>query len=84
MLQDERVVVLTNAAIVCLLAPGFAAVHRDATAGKFDAKGSAPDVPVAELRWAVLWQVPASHERNIAVPRQWQSRVRGWMQGEVD
>ena len=49
-------VVLTNRALTCLLAPGFAAVHAAAEQGRLDTTG-APDIPAAELRWAVLWKV---------------------------
>ena len=59
LLQDDRVVVLTNAAIICMLAPGFAAIHAAAEKGHYDAAG-APEVPSAELRWAVLWKVSST------------------------
>ena len=36
--------------------PGFAAVHAAAEQGRLDTTG-APDIPAAELRWAVLWKV---------------------------
>lgn len=56
LLQEDRVAVLTNAAIVCMLAPGFAAIHAAAEQGQYDAAG-APEIPSAEMRWAVLWKV---------------------------
>ena len=55
LLLEDRVVVLTNCAMVCLVAPGFAAVHAAALRG--DTAGAAPDVPQAEIRWSVLWKV---------------------------
>ena len=54
-LQDDRVAVLTDHAIVCLAAPGFAQLQAAAEQGGLQT--AAPDVPAAELRWAVLWQV---------------------------
>ena len=56
LLPEDRVVVLTNRALTCLVAPGFAAVHAAAEQGRLDTTG-APDIPAAELRWAVLWKV---------------------------
>ena len=55
-LQEDRVLVLTNCAMVCILAPGFAAIHAAAEEGRLDSAG-APEIPAAEIRWAVLWKV---------------------------
>ena len=55
-LQEDRVLILTNSAMLCLYAPGFAAIHAAAEEGESDISG-APDIPAAEIRWAVLWQV---------------------------
>lgn len=55
-LQEDRVLVLTNCAMVCLLAPGFAAIHAAAEEGRLDSAG-APEIPSSEIRWAVLWKV---------------------------
>ena len=62
-LQGDRVLVLTDSAMVCLLAPGFAAIHAAATEGRLDSSG-APEIPSAELRWAVLWQVGISERED--------------------
>lgn len=55
-MQEDRVLVLTNSAMVCLRAPGFAAIQASAEEGRLDSAG-APEIPVPEMRWAVLWKV---------------------------
>ena len=66
-LQEDRVLVLTNCAMVCILAPGFAAIHAAAEEGRLDAAG-APEIPAAEIRWAVLWKVcsSSSEQKKLA------------------
>lgn len=59
-MQEDRVLILTNAAMVCLLAPGFAAIHAAAEEGRLDTAG-APEIPSSEIRWAVLWKVTAKN-----------------------
>ena len=62
--MQDQVVILTNQCIVKLRAPGFAQVHRAAENG-FSAT-NLTDVPPAEVRWAIPWQVhcSASHLWN--------------------
>ena len=54
LLLEDRVVVLTDHAIVCILAPGFAAIHTAAETGRLL---RAPEIKNAEIRWAILWEV---------------------------
>ncbi|KAK9815130.1 hypothetical protein WJX73_008307 [Symbiochloris irregularis] len=53
-LKGEVVVLLTNRRLLCLTAPGFAALHERVE------RSSVPvpmaEIPTAELRWAVEWQ----------------------------
>jgi len=48
-------VILTNQCIMKLRAPGFAQVHRAAESGV--SPTSLMEVPPAEVRWAIPWQV---------------------------
>ena len=52
---QEQVVVLTNRCIMKLRAPGFAQVHKAAEQGVVST--SLADLPPAEVRWAIPWQV---------------------------
>ena len=54
LLLEDRVVVLTDRAIVCILAPGFATVHAEAETGRLL---RAPEIKNAQIRWAVVWEV---------------------------
>lgn len=54
LLLEDRVVVLTDRAIVCILAPGFASIHAAAEQGSLT---GAPEIKNAEIRWAVVWEV---------------------------
>lgn len=54
LILEERVVVLTDRAIVCIHAPGFATIHAAAEQGT---QQNAPDIKNAEIRWSVLWEV---------------------------
>ena len=47
--------ILTNQCIMKLRAPGFAQVHRAAESGA--SPTSLLEVPPAEVRWAIPWQV---------------------------
>jgi len=53
---QDQVVILTNQCIMKLRAPGFAQVHRAAESGV--SPTSLMEVPPAEVRWAIPWQVP--------------------------
>lgn len=66
-LREDRVLVLTDAAMVCLLAPGFAAIHAAAEEGRLDTAG-APEIPASEIRWAVLWKVGPKPQGSVWVP----------------
>jgi hypothetical protein len=52
---QDQVVILTNQCIMKLRAPGFAQVHRAAEMGV--SPTSLMEVPPAEVRWAIPWQV---------------------------
>ena len=52
---QDQVVVLTNQCIMKLRAPGFAQVHRAAESGV--SPTSLMEIPPAEVRWAIPWQV---------------------------
>jgi len=52
-------VILTNQCIMKLKAPGFARVHRAAERGV--SPTSRMEVPPAEVRWAIPWQVHAHY-----------------------
>lgn len=68
---------LTNCAMVCLVAPGFAAVHAAALRG--DTAACAPEVPQGEIRWSVLWKVRASSWIACnTVPARRLERRGGW------
>lgn len=54
-LKGEAVVLLTNRRLLCLTAPGFAVLHERAE--RSNAAIPMSEVPTAELRWAVEWQV---------------------------
>ena len=47
--------ILTNKCIMKLRAPGFAQVHKAAETGNVST--GLTDVPPAEVRWAIPWQV---------------------------
>ncbi len=53
---QDQVVILTNQCIMKLRAPGFAQVDRAAESGA--STSSLMEVPPAEVRWAIPWQVP--------------------------
>lgn len=59
--------ILTNQCIMKLRAPGFAQVHRAAESGV--STTNLTDVPPAEVRWAIPWQVHcnASHPCDTPV-----------------
>ena len=59
LLLQDQVVVLTNRCIMKLRAPGFAQVHRAAEQGAVST--SLADLPPAEVRWAIPWQVCEVH-----------------------
>ena len=52
---QDQVVILTNQCIMKLRASGFAQVHRAAESGM--SPTSLIEVPPAEVRWAIPWQV---------------------------
>ena len=56
-LHGDAVALLTNRRLLCLRAPGFAAVHARAEGSGVAIPMSS--IPVAELKWAVEWQVAA-------------------------
>ena len=56
---QDQVVILTNQCIMKLRAPGFAQVHRAAESGV--SPSSLMQVPPAEVRWAISWQVQPPH-----------------------
>lgn len=57
-LHGDVVALLTNRRLLCLRAPGFAAVHARAEATSTPIPMSS--VPVGELKWAVEWQVKSA------------------------
>ena len=59
--------ILTNQCIMKLRAPGFAQVHKAAENGI--STTNLTDVPPAEVRWAIPWQVhpSASHLCNTCL-----------------
>ena len=64
---QDQVVILTNQCIMKLRAPGFAQVHRAAESGA--ATSSLMEVPPAEVRWAIPWQVqPQTYLYSTAGP----------------
>jgi hypothetical protein len=58
LLLDERVALMTNQRLMLLHAPGFQRIHEAAKEGV--APGNEDDIPVAEIRWSVEWQVWSS------------------------
>lgn len=69
LLPDDRVALMTNQHLMLLNAPGFARVHAGAEEG--NAPGNEDEIPVAQIRWSVEWQVclqssilQAGHEIN--------------------
>ena len=64
---QDQVVILTNQCIMKLRAPGFAQVHRAAKSGA--SPTTLMEVPPAEVRWAIPWQVqPQTHLYSTAGP----------------
>ena len=64
---QDQVVILTNQCIMKLRAPGFAQVHRAAENGV--SPTSLMEVPPAEVRWAIPWQVhPQTYSYSTAGP----------------
>jgi hypothetical protein len=59
LLPDDRVALLTDRALLLLLAPGFAAVHVAAENG--GGPTSEADIPKSEVKWEVPWTVRASY-----------------------
>ena len=55
LLLDERVALMTNQRLMLLHAPGFQRIHEAAKEGV--TPGNEDDIPVAETRWSVEWQV---------------------------
>jgi hypothetical protein len=64
---QDQVMILTNQCIMKLRAPGFAQVHRAAESGA--SPTTLMEVPPAEVRWAIPWQVqPQTYLYSTAGP----------------
>ena len=64
---QDQVVILTNQCIMKLRAPGFAQVHRAAESNA--SPTTLMEVPPAEVRWAIPWQVqPQTYLYSTAGP----------------
>lgn len=68
-LHGDLVALLTNRRLLCLRAPGFAALHVQAEAGSAPIPMSS--VPVGELKWAVEWQVSLTGCITACAGRPW-------------
>ncbi len=83
---QDQVVILTNQCIMKLRAPGFAQVHRAAESNA--SPTTLMEVPPAEVRWAIPWQVqPQTYLYSTAGPTlepckqlfSWQSQIAAFV-----